>query len=411
MYTSDGNRLRSIENQISEQQKVSWSMLIVGLGVGFVGMYFCVARPMAHELRTMKSEVTKIQTQMEVLTAQGSQVWETNSLLASLKMQQSQLEDARTALQSVRELGDDVAAAANKARLSRDQLTAMTSLQDRIIAEQPSVEIAGRVLDDVTLLNQRLANGQEATQVASAGFDRMRDLQDDLSAQAGRMDEVELTSQRMIALQEEIRRQQTGLDDAWYSLHGMSLLKDSLLEGARHVELAQIVADQLLAMQTRMVEQSADSEIAMYRTQKLLELNQTLSRDDLQIEASRQNLEALLDLNGKVLTAPTIAKAIESLEVLSAFQEEFIDQIQILAEMRKSLMEIGLLESTVARAVRLVKPLLELGNLQRMSDDELRSAALNILEERTGRRAERDLPNYEGKNVKDAFVPEPIDGE
>lgn len=410
MYTSDGIRLRAIENQISEQQRHSWTMLVVGLVVGFIGMYFFVARPMSRELRTMKVEVAQMQSQVQMLAAEGAQVWEANNLLAALRMQQTQLEEARIALQDVKQLREDVVTAADQARLGRDQLKAITELQNRLIMEQPSVEIAGRALDDISLLNERLCRGQETTQEAAVAFDKIRDLEDDLCAQDAWIADAETAVQRMIAMQEEIRRQHSGLDDAWASLHHLSVLKDTLLEGAKHVELAQIIADQLLDMQSKLAASGSDSEIAMNRANKLLELNETLSQSDLDVETSQVNLEALLQLNGKILTTPNIAEAIESLEILTSFQEEFIDQVQIIGEMRRSLVEIGLLETMVARTMRMIKPLVELGNLQRLSDAELRSAARNILDERTGRRAERIVREYE-PTVKDAFVPEPTDGE
>ena len=53
MYTSEGTKMRSIENQLAEQQKQSWLMLVAGITLGFIGLHFVVARPMAREIERM----------------------------------------------------------------------------------------------------------------------------------------------------------------------------------------------------------------------------------------------------------------------------------------------------------------------------------------------------------------------
>lgn len=412
MYTSDGQTLRSLENQIGEQQKLSWAMLLFGLAGGFIGMYFIVARPMSQELRAMKVEMAQVQGQMEQLSAQGEQVWEANSLLSLLKVQEDQLKNARSALQSVEQLQADVVKATEQARLCLSQMNAVTKLHDRIILEQPSVEIAGRVLDDMSQVNERLAAGKQRTQAATEVLDRIIDLEDDLTAQTVQIDEAQTVARKMISLQEDLRQEKAGIDAAWFSLHGLVILKNSLMNGAQYVEVAQAIGDQLLAMQQQLAERGTTSEIAMNRAQQLLELNATLSRNDLDLQTSRATLEAMIQMQQRIRDLPSISQSMDSLDLLIAFQDEFIDQMQSLGEMRNSLIEIALMETTLAKAVRTLQPLLELGNVRRMSDEEIRSAARSILEERNTRlsnRTSRSRQAYESNAVKDAAVPQPTE--
>ena len=58
--------------------------------------------------------------------------------------------------------------------------------------------------------------------------------------------------------------------------------------------------------------------------------------------------------------------------------------------MRRSLIEIGMMETTVSRVSRMMKPLVELGNLRRLSDDEMRQAARSILDGRTATRVSKN---------------------
>ena len=91
MFTSESSKLKSIENQLADQQKQSWAMLVVGVTVGFVGLHFLMARPMAKELERMQQDLTQVEQRMQDLVGARDEVWEANSLLASLKAQQGQI--------------------------------------------------------------------------------------------------------------------------------------------------------------------------------------------------------------------------------------------------------------------------------------------------------------------------------
>ena len=78
-----------------------------------------------------------------------------------------------------------------------------------------------------------------------------------------------------------------------------------------------------------------------------------------------------------------VAEAIQTLEVLSGFRDELGAQIQSLAGLRHDLVELSLMETSVAKVARMMKPLVEMGNLRRLSNDELRHVARSILEGRT----------------------------
>ncbi len=408
MYTSDGNRLRSIENQLGEQQKSAWAMLIIGLSAGFIGLYIFVARPMSQELRTLRVEVARMQDRVERLTAQGEQVWETNSLLSALKTQHQQLDGARLALQSLRTLRSEVETEADRARLSVDQVKAISRLNDSIIAEQPSVEIAGRVVDDLTQLTDRLSAQWGSMMTAATTLDEMIQLESNLCEHAEQMEPAQSAVRKMIDLNEQLADASSDFDVAWFRLHALATLKHTLIDGAQYVEIAQAIGDQLLTMQQKLAEQGGGAELAMNRARSLLELSQVLTRDELNLPQSRDNLEAMLHMQQKLSEFPSLAESLESLDLMLDFQNEFIDQIQSLGTMRKSLMEIALMETTLAKAVQVLHPLLELGNLRHMSDAELRNAARNVLGERTRLTGRPEVKDRLGDGAyQDAFVPKP----
>jgi hypothetical protein len=79
-------------------------------------------------------------------------------------------------------------------------------------------------------------------------------------------------------------------------------------------------------------------------------------------------------------------------------------------------MEISMMENTLMKVSRMMKPLAELGNLRRLSDDELRQAARLILDGRTATRLSKNGPQpinaTSGQAVaKEQLVPTPDDVE
>ncbi|HET6425442.1 MAG TPA: hypothetical protein VFG20_17270, partial [Planctomycetaceae bacterium] len=157
-----------------------------------------------------------------------------------------------------------------------------------------------------------------------------------------------------------------------------------------------------------LAEQASMTEIAANQADKLIILNGKLAGEFLDLEMAESNLNGLITVEKKLAgQSQSVADAIQSLEVLTAFQDEFATQIQVLGEMRKSLIEIGLMEKSVAKAVRMLEPLLELGNVRRMSDTELRNAAKVILDNRTTRVSSNPVDGRpQGAERTDATLPD-----
>jgi hypothetical protein len=123
----------------------------------------------------------------------------------------------------------------------------------------------------------------------------------------------------------------------------------------------------------------------------MLKIQEKLVGDQLDIATSLQNLDGMLKMQTRLANqSRTVADAIQTLELLSGFRDEIAAQIQSLGELRHDLVEISLMETSVAKVARMMKPLVELGNLRRLSDDEVRHAARSILEGRTTTRVSKN---------------------
>ena len=88
--------------------------------------------------------------------------------------------------------------------------------------------------------------------------------------------------------------------------------------------------------------------------------------------------------------ASAVTDAVETLELLTDLGTELRQQTESIAGLRKSLMEVVMLETTIGRALRVLEPLAQLKNLTRLSEPEVRAAARAILDQRGAKLSRRD---------------------
>ena len=391
MFTSEGSKLRSIENQLADQQKQSWAMLVVGVTLGFVGLHFLMARPMTREMERMQRDLTLVEQRMQDLVGARDEVWETNSLLSSLKAQQGQTEEARLALQSIRELRGNLIDEASHNGDATKSLELASRLQSRLIEQRPVIEAADSAFEQMQAVENRLVAQRETNESAAKTLDEIVAIKNTVRTQS---QDVELTKQtlnQMVVLGQELRGQSEGMAEAAEGLKSLANLKTGLTKAAENLEVAQSVSDQLVALELRLAEGGQQVEVATERATSLIALNNQLNGKDLNLLASQQNLDGMLKLQGTLAgQSKSVIDAVQTLELLGGFHEEFVSQIQILGEMRRNLLEISLMETTVSRVSRMMKPLVELGNLRHLSEDELRQAARLILDGRTATRVTKN---------------------
>lgn len=409
MYTSEGNKLRSIENQLAEQQKHSWAMLVVGITLGFVGMHFLMARPMSREMARMQRDLTLVEQRMQDLVGARDEVWETNSLLSSLKAQQGQTEDARLALQTIRELRADLVDETSRNADAAKAVELLARLQSRLIEQPTMTASANTALDQMQAVENRLVAQRETNETAGKTLDELVAIKNTVRSQAENVELAKGTLNQMVALGQDLRSQNEGLAQAASGLRGLSDLKTGLTKAAENLEVAQSVSDQLVALEQRLADGGQQADLATERAADLIALNTRLNAADLNLLASQQNLDGILKVQSHLAgQSQSVADAIATLEVLSGFHDEFVSQVQVLGEMRRNLVEISLMETTLMKVSRMMKPLIELGNLKRLSDDELRQAARMILDGRTATRVTKSSGDIRPQTIDAASASSPV---
>jgi len=379
--------MRSIENLLAEQQKQSWFMLVAGVTLGCVGFHFLMARPMAREMEQMQVNLAQVDQRMQDLVGTRGEVWEANSLLSSLKAQQGQIEDARIALQGIRELRNDVVEESARNGEVSKTLEGVVELQSRILSQEAVTTRAGNSFERMKSLQDAMAAQLETNKAATATLEELVAMKEELRRQTEQLEQSRQALTGLIELAQQLRTETNGIVAARESLSGLADLKTGLVSAATELETAQAVSDQLISLENRLAQGGSDVELATEHAEGLIVLGQKLGQESLNPTMARQNLDGLLQIEQHLQgETKSIADAVQALDVINGFRDEFVSQIQLLGEMRRSLMEISLMEPTMAKVSQMMKPLTELGNLRRLSDDELRHAARMILDGRTATR-------------------------
>lgn len=346
-----------------------WLILFMGLSLGLVVNHFTAVRPMKTHMLAMESQMETVHQDMQELVGVRGQVWKANNLLASLRMQQRQIASARESLDSLRQFRSDVEIEAGYTVKGQTALAQIATLQESLQQQQA------------------LLDGSQATVEGLSGL------------QASLVEEHRFTAKAMQALGEMSQVQQIAITDAAdvdraaEGIGRLSALKSQVIAAAVNVGKARVTVGELDELKSELLTTGSDTAIAHENARRLLAVKDDLAIPVDEVATAERNLDSLLEMKTHLSeSTDSVIIAIQSLELLSDFQDEFQSQVGSLEGIRRQLLEIVLLESTVARTVRTLQPLLEISNLRRLGDSEVRAAARVILESRNRRLGLRELP-------------------
>ncbi len=106
----------------------------------------------------------------------------------------------------------------------------------------------------------------------------------------------------------------------------------------------------------------------------------------IRTDEARNNMLAMVEMQQKLASQTRqIAENVENLELMADFQTVLGEQLTKMEGIRRQLTDLVLMESTLARAAKVLSPLVELSNLRGLRDDEeVREAARRMLDRRLG---------------------------
>ena len=425
---------RSGDNQMQGFRRFLSVSILISMAVVFFGMQLMMIGPLQGRLEEIQTRLDLTGHSMKRLVSARDTVWETNDLLTSLEDQaghlsglqnsigemaavqnrlrevaqssdtalnvldqitevqsrlaycDGQITEAGTQLMRLEQLRDDLIRGTDRTEVADNSLSGIVALQNRVIAASGGYENASAGIASLTDLTQRMIAQSDELQMAAEHFDRFVALQDrvitagqGLETASTSLAELDRLTQRMakesesiqvaarqfdefIGLRDAVAATSIGLDEAREAAGQMAALKDEILRSDEHLRLAEKNARTLVAMNEVLGQKDINVDLAQHNLSGMLEIQHVLSRDD-----------------GRV------AAAIENLEILEDFWNEVGNYVSDFSELRHTLVELATMESTVGRVARVMKPLAQLGNLRRLSEDEARAAARVILDRRATR--------------------------
>lgn len=421
MYNFEGHQNRSMEADRADRASRMWPVL-TGLIVGFLGAYLAGVLPMKRQMEAMRQEMTAVNIRMAELVSAREDVWQANDLLSGLRSQQRQSEEARAALKQIRQFRAEVTREAGRASQALSSLQMLVALQDTLIGQRDLSGRAADALDEMAALQERMILEQTSSDDMRNAINELAAIKQLLIAESADTDWAESGLRQLADLKFQLIGEANGVAEARTALGDFVNLKESILEESSDLETAQAAASSLFDLKDELVIRGSNTHAARGNARRLMGLRDTLS-NTVDMQAAETNLNLLLGMKDNLSgRSHDVAAAIETLEILTDFHGELVEQVDSLQGIRRDLMEIALLESTVGRAVRIIQPLVQLGNIRRLDENDVREAARTILDRRSAagaRISHRDQrPRAATKNsdlsedeTTESLVPWPLEAE
>ncbi len=360
--------------------------MVMSLAVVFFGMQLMMVGPLKDRLDEIQARLTESEGNMKKLVAGRDAVWKTNNLLTSIEEQASHIQKVQKSLGDIQNLRTGIQREAEASAAAMTALERMSAIQDRLISGQQQTLQATTQVAKLDELLTTIVHGSANAEVASNSMDGMMALQNRIIAASNNYEQAsegitnlaDLT-QRMVAQSEELKIAATRFGEFVGIANSMKVAAADLESAKETVANLNTLKDQLVA--------SGDNlTVAQDNARVLVAMNDTLGSDSLKLEASHKNLEALVALETTLSgQSEHVAAAIQNLEIMDDFRTELAIHVKSLEGVRRTMIEIAMMESTLVRVAQVVEPLTQIGNLRRLSDEEMREAARVILDRRIRR--------------------------
>ncbi|MDA1017619.1 MAG: hypothetical protein O3A00_24565 [Planctomycetota bacterium] len=458
-----GSTHGSLSQEWSEQRRFSAAMLAVGLLVGFIGIYLMVVRPMKGRMDVVESRLLNVDREMDDLVGSQDDVWKTNNLLSSLKSQKLAVDGARDAIRTIRQFRAEIEAEAVKTEKAVSALEQIAMLQQSVIGQQEKTASAEVAFSGLVSLQQSLIESQARSAKAADAVVVLSKLHDDTVSASLKSDEsrqqlarlVELQQasvaqaqatlnqlvefkdraakrtenvaaadkslDRLMAVKDRINVESASIDQAEAGLNGFVNLKNELIDESDDVAEVRNFTRQLLSLKDELALRGSNVAATRQKAQQLLDLNDEVAGAH-QLDVAHNNLGELFGLQNKLISQTgRVADAVETLDVLADFQRQFDEHVASLDGMRRTMVDIIMMENSFKRAMVVLQPIVELSNLRHLSGAEVREAARSILNQRETRissksikrtpltDAIRPVSDQTASGVREKLVPTPIE--
>ncbi|MFK7821468.1 MAG: hypothetical protein AB8G99_22320 [Planctomycetaceae bacterium] len=356
MYTSQGKR-GSGDDSRTFRLFFTGTMLIAA-AVVFFGLQITMIGPLKSQLGSIQDRLDDSEKDMRKLVAERNQLWRTNDLLSGLQDQAEQIEHITATMTQIKQLRQHVEREAMQTAKAINAFDSIAGLHKKLAAQDAHTKMAVNQLDELLALRQSVVEKSDETNAAMSALNDLADLTDAAVAVSSQVEQAEENIGKLAELK--------------YRMLGEG---DGLIEAEKNIDRMAALNTKLAANKISEAEENAN---------RLLVINDSLASASTSKAAN--NLDNLMKLENQLITSgANVADAVQTLEILDDFQVEVDRHVNSIESFRRTMVEIAMLEGSVGRAARVLKPLVELSNLRRLGEREVREAARVILDQRTMR--------------------------
>jgi DNA repair exonuclease SbcCD ATPase subunit len=352
-----------------------WCIFALGSLMAFLFLYVGVARPLTQELASMRVRFDSVEHAVSKLASHRGNVAKATQLVAMLAEQGRQSAAASKSMQDIRSLYRQVEAEAREARRLNSSLGNIRQLYAQLDADVDRAELATESLDTIRQLCSQIDVEADKAEWASEALAKVREVNDAVLENA---DEVAEAADALAAMERLHER----LSQSWNTTYE-----------------ARRATDDLIALEQDLIAHGADAEPAQAALDSLVSIRQQLDDQGHGVFTAQQRMEGLLILKDTVVKqTDDIADAIETLELTSDLQNQVHEAVDSFQRLRSWMIEVVALDPMLDRAMATLQPLTDLGNLRRISSEQLRQVARAMTDRNGAKLARNPLSTQDATN-------------
>ncbi|MDA1231279.1 MAG: hypothetical protein O2856_10940 [Planctomycetota bacterium] len=403
---------RNANSELGGFRSFMWICMVMSLAVVFFGMQLMMVGPLQGRLDGIQARLEESDGSMKKLVAGRDAVWKTNNLLTSIEEQASHVRKVQASLSEMEKLRISIHREAEASAVAMAALDRMSAVQERIVAGRQQTLQATNQITKLDELLTAIIHGSENTEVAANSMDGIVALQNRVIAASNNYEKAsegitnlaDLT-QRMVAQSEELKIASAKFDE-------FVGLANSIRVASVDLDSAKATAAEMSILKEQLLASGEQMDVAQENVRVLVAMNDTLSGESLKLDVSRNNLDSLVAM-GTTLSCQSqqVGEAIQNLEIMDDFRTELAGHVKSLEGVRRTMMDIAMMESTLGRVAQVIEPLTQIGNLRRLSNDEMREAARVILDRRVTRFSQSDSQPETGAADNSAAIVAPAAAE
>ena len=330
----------------------NWNAFLFAVAITMIVVNWGFLKPANQQLEQLKRQVSSLQSTVVTLTKHHGAAQQAMSLVDVLAAQGRASDEAADSLARIADLHDRLMAEARDLESSHQALTELASIRDEVVNSSQLLAETRHAVAETNRLQHEVIAASKQTAAAQSAIDDVTTLRMRLIQSIEFLEDAEPVFDEVAFLQEQVTRLADQVETAKAVASDVKVLADSLASESSRVYTASSALDGLVGIRNQL--DGAGSDVAQ----------------------SHETLDNLIQLKNDVIAeGASIPTAIETLEQTNDLHEQFVKAAHSFDQMRRWMGEVILMEPTIERAMTTLQPLTRLGELRRMTQDELRYAA------------------------------------